>query len=75
MAAASGKVQCFTCDKEKAAYECKGCLRDFCFIHLKEHRQMLSRQLDEIENDHNLFLQTILEEKEHPKKRFINTTN
>ena len=69
MATSTGKTQCFICSKEKSTYKCGGCAKDFCFIHLTEHRQTVSKEFDEIENDRNLFRQLLIEQKEDPKIR------
>ncbi len=50
MAAAARKTRCIICEKEKATSKCSGCLEDFCFNHLAEHRQQLGKRLDELEN-------------------------
>lgn len=68
MAAASGRNQCFTCRKERTAYKCEGCSKFFCFNHLHEHRQQLSKELDEIVINCDLTRQTILEQKNEPQK-------
>ena len=67
MATAPGKTQCFICSKEKSTYTCGGCGKDFCFIHLTEHRQTVSKEFDQIENDRNLFLQSLIERKKDPE--------
>jgi ribosome recycling factor len=76
MTTAIGKTQCITCGKEKATSKCEGCLQNFCLTHLVEHRQQLSRQLDEIEIDRDLFRETlnqgITELQRHPLIQKIN---
>ena len=69
--ATTGKAQCSTCGKERSTYYCRGCLNDFCFNHLIQHRQILSKQLDEIENDRDQFQQTLNERKENPNKHVL----
>jgi hypothetical protein len=39
--------------------KCGGCLKDFCYNHLLEHRQELNKQLDEIEINCDLIRQSI----------------
>ena len=63
MATATTKLQCCICDKERHTYKCGGCAKDFCFNHLTEHRQIINRQFDEIENDHDQFRQALIEQK------------
>jgi septation ring formation regulator EzrA len=77
MATATRKVQCFTCDKAKITYSCKGCSQDFCYDHLTEHRQTFGKQLDEIENDRDEFRHTLihLKEEELEKRPLIRQIN
>lgn len=39
--------------------QCAGCSQNFCYNHIVEHRQQLSAQLDQIEQDRFLFQQTL----------------
>ena len=69
--ATTSKIQCAICAKEKTTYRCGGCSNEFCFHHLTEHRQSIEKQLDEIEYDHDLFRQTIFEQKTSPEKHSL----
>lgn len=71
MATATGKSRCAACEKEKATSKCSGCLRDYCFNHLSEHRQELARQLDEIEVNRDLFYQTLLMQTSDSKRHVV----
>ena len=62
MATSTGRTRCFTCNKEKATSKCAGCLKDFCYNHLGDHRQQLASQLDEIEIHRDLFRQSLNEQ-------------
>jgi DUF438 domain-containing protein len=62
MATAAGRNRCVTCGKDKATLRCGGCLQEFCFNHSADHRQELSRQLDELEVSRDLFRQTLTEQ-------------
>ena len=64
----TGKTQCIVCGKDRASAKCSGCLKDFCYKHLGEHRQELAKQRDEIELERDLFLQSILQQNEDPQK-------
>ncbi|CAF4104651.1 unnamed protein product [Adineta steineri] len=64
---ANNKIQCFTCNKEKITYPCKGCSKEFCLIHLTEHRQILTDELNHITNEYNEFKQRIYEQKQNPE--------
>jgi hypothetical protein len=68
MATSADKAHCTTCGKGRAAYMCVGCSKYFCFQHLGEHHQILEKQLDDIENERNLFCQTLIEQKTDPLK-------
>jgi hypothetical protein len=57
MATEIGSTRCILCDKKKASSKCLGCLQDFCC----NHRQELSKGLDEIEIIHDLVRQTFNE--------------
>jgi chromosome segregation ATPase len=71
MAAGISKSRCVICEKEKATSKCSGCLEDFCFDHLVEHRQQLSQQLDYLENQRNLFQQNLFELKTNSSNQQI----
>ncbi|CAF4010658.1 unnamed protein product [Rotaria sordida] len=64
----SDRGKCFACNKEKLIYSCEGCSKKFCLKDLTEHRQQLSKQFEEIENDRNELHQTIVEQKQDLKK-------
>ncbi|CAF1168243.1 unnamed protein product [Adineta steineri] len=66
MAMAKNKTQCFTCNKNKITYPCKGCSKEFCLNHLTEHQQILNDELNLITNEFNEFKQTINEQKQNP---------
>src|SRR5690348_2978021 len=64
MATATGKARCVICEKEKSTLRCEGCLQTFCYNHVADHRQQLSKQFDEIEVTRDLFRQTLTEQTE-----------
>ena len=57
---------CFICEKEKSTYTCNGCSKQFCRQHLKDHENEL--ELDRIENERNIFRQTLSERIKQPNK-------
>ncbi|CAF0794195.1 unnamed protein product [Adineta steineri] len=65
MAMANNKTLYFTCNEEKITYPCEGCSKEFCLVHLNEHKQILNDQLNHITNDYNEFKQTINEQKQN----------
>ncbi len=71
MAKTTGKARCVHCGKERGAVICAGCLQVFCFNHLNDHRQQLSQQFDEIENNRDLFRQTLNEQINNPLKHSL----
>lgn len=62
----SYKTVCFTCKKEKITYPCQGCSQQFCLIDLPKHRQNLSQELDQIENEYDQFQQNLNEQLSDP---------
>ena len=70
------KTQCASCGKNTATSICAGCSQNFCSKHFTEHRQQLSSQLDQIEQDTDLFQQTLNEHRTNPQKnRLIEQVN
>lgn len=61
MATAGGKAYCVTCKKEKVTFKCGGCSEEFCYKHLGDHQQELSRQFDELEVNRDVFKQSLTE--------------
>jgi chromosome condensin MukBEF ATPase and DNA-binding subunit MukB len=66
MATANNKTRCVVCSKERATLRCAGCLQEFCFTHLADHRQELNKQLEEIEVNRDLFRQSLTQQIEQP---------
>ncbi|CAF1271708.1 unnamed protein product [Adineta steineri] len=67
MAMANNKTQCFTCNKDKITYPCKGCSKEFCFMDLAEHKQILNDELNHTINNYDEFKQRINEQKQNPQ--------
>ncbi|CAF1468011.1 unnamed protein product [Adineta ricciae] len=68
---ATGRTHCVVCGKEKATSKCTGCLNDFCYSHLGQHRQELAKELDEIEVHRDLFQQTLLDRKNNQQNHSL----
>jgi hypothetical protein len=68
MATSTGRNRCVTCRKDRATLRCGGCLQEFCFNHLADHRQELNKQLDEFKVTHDLFRQSLTEQTTDPQK-------
>lgn len=43
----SSKPRCATCKKVLGSFTCRGCSSDFCLQHAGEHRQLLTKKMDE----------------------------
>jgi chromosome segregation ATPase len=71
MATATGKNHCAICGKERRTVLCDGCSQTFCYNHLNDHRQELSKQLDEVEVTRDLFRQTLTEQTSQPRKHSL----
>ncbi|CAF1388789.1 unnamed protein product [Adineta steineri] len=67
MGMTNNKTQCFTCNKEKAIYSCKGCSNRFSFTDLAEQKQLLNEELQHITEDYDQFKQKINEQKQNPQ--------
>jgi DNA helicase IV len=71
MATATSKTHCVKCGKEKATMRCGGCLKEFCFKHLGDHRQDLNKEFDEIEVNRDLFRQSLTQHIEQPNNHTL----
>jgi hypothetical protein len=70
MATTTEKAFCVICQKGNGAFKCTGCSQHFCYSHVRDHRQELTKQLDEIEVNRDIFRQTLTDQttdsKQHP---------
>ena len=71
MATPTNQGACATCNKAKAITKCVGCSQEFCFNHFVEHRQILSKQMDQIEQDRDLFQQTLNQPTTNPHHHLL----
>ncbi|CAF1175229.1 unnamed protein product [Adineta steineri] len=71
MAMTNNKTRCFTCNKEKITYFCKGCSKEFCFMDLAEHHKRLNEELHHIIDDYNAFKERINEQKQNPQNHAL----
>ncbi|CAF1433709.1 unnamed protein product [Adineta steineri] len=71
MAMAKNKTLCFTCNKEKITYPCKGCSKEFCLVDLTQHRQILTKELLHITFEYNKLKQTIHEQTQNPQNDLL----
>jgi phosphomevalonate kinase len=71
MAMANVKTHCTICNDEEDTFECKGCSQIFCYIHLTDHRENINKDFNQIEDDYNLFRETLNDQKNDPEKRSL----
>ncbi|CAF1463859.1 unnamed protein product [Adineta steineri] len=71
MVIANNKTPCFICNEEKITYPCKGCLKEFCFMDLAKHKQILNDELNHIINDYGEFKLSMNEQKQNPQNRSL----
>ncbi|CAF1401825.1 unnamed protein product [Adineta steineri] len=71
MAMANNKTVCFICNEEKITYPCKGCSKEFCFMDLAKHKQILNEELHHITDEYNECKQTINEQKHNPQNHSL----
>lgn len=67
MATSTDIAHCVICDKANSTLRCGGCLQEFCFKHLIDHRKELNQQLEKIEVDRDLFKQSLSEQMKDSK--------
>lgn len=71
MATANNQNQCVSCSKTKTTSICAGCSQNFCSKHFTEHRQELSSQLDQVEQEKDLFQQILHQHRTNPPKNLL----
>jgi hypothetical protein len=67
----STKVLCIICNKGKGIFKCEGCSRIFCSKHSNDHRNELSKQLEEIAVAHDLIQQTLIQQTEDLRQHLL----
>ena len=65
---ANGRAQCVVCNNETSTFICGGCQRNFCRSDLEKHLGILSKQLEEVEHDHNRFREKLNDQKNDLEK-------
>jgi len=71
MATANWKIRCVVCNKKKSTLKCRGCSKDFCYIHWDTHRQKLKIKLAEIENNKDTFKQSFNQYIQQPNNNIL----
>lgn len=62
------KVLCVACNKGKGIFKCEGCSQIFCPKHSIDHRNDLSKQLEEITITYDIVQQTLIQQTEDPRQ-------
>lgn len=57
----SAKAPCATCGKARSVGTCDGCKQKFCESHFTAHRNSLKQQLEAIGEQHNNFINNLIE--------------
>ena len=55
----------------KVQFQCEGCLQLFCYTHLKDHQQLLNKQLEKIEVSRDKFRQTLTQQTSNIKQNSL----
>lgn len=66
MSATTNPICCTICQVRGAAYDCAGCKQTFCLNHLTEHHREFERELNNIQDRRNNFLQLLNEQDQNP---------
>lgn len=54
---------CFYCDEQYDIYQCKGCSKAFCFLHLLNHREENQQNFNQLQNNCNIFRENLNDAK------------
>lgn len=71
MATSNTITKCECCNNEDATYLCRGCSKYFCLDHLKDHKNKIDVDFNNIEHDFNLFRQKLDDQKQDPKNNLF----
>jgi hypothetical protein len=64
MASITGKKSCSICHKGGDVFTCRGCRQAFCAKHVDEHREKLSREVENLAEEHELLRRDLNRENE-----------
>ncbi|CAF4798517.1 unnamed protein product [Rotaria socialis] len=62
------KPLCRICNKARGVFKCDGCSDYFCFQHTGNHRQHVIKQLDHVEEIHNLVQESLAQQSAEPRQ-------
>ncbi|CAF1522034.1 unnamed protein product, partial [Didymodactylos carnosus] len=69
--ATTSKAQCAKCEKNSGILTCDGCLEKFCRRCFNDHRQDLSKQLDNVVYEHDMLKQQLEMPNENDSHRLL----
>ncbi|CAF1341546.1 unnamed protein product [Didymodactylos carnosus] len=69
--AATSKAPCAKCEKNSGITTCDGCLEKFCRRCFNDHRQDLSKELDNVVYEHDMLKQQLETPKENDSHRLL----
>jgi hypothetical protein len=67
----TSKILCIICNKGKGTFKCEGCSKLFCPKHSIDHRNELSKQLEEIEITHDLAYKTLIQQTQNLRQHLL----
>jgi hypothetical protein len=70
-ASTNSKKVCSKCEKGTGAFSCDGCQQSFCLKHVAEHRQELISQMDNVEQEHDIFHEDLLNRTEKQNEHIL----
>ena len=71
MTTVASKVLCAICNKGKGTFKCEGCSKIFCPKHSIDHRNQLSKQLEEIAVDHDLAYKRLIQQTQNLQQHLL----
>ncbi len=70
-ATTNSKKSCSKCEKGTGAFSCDGCRQSFCLKHVAEHRQELISQMDNIEQERDVFHEDLLNQTQKQNEHIL----
>ena len=67
----SSKILCEICNKGKGTFKCEGCTKIYCPKHSIEHRNELSKQLEDIEISHDLTYKILIQQTQNLRQHLL----
>jgi 3-methyladenine DNA glycosylase AlkC len=70
-ASSHSKKICSKCEKSAGSFSCDGCGQSFCLKHVAEHRQEIICQMDNIEQEHDIFHDDLLNQAKKQNEHIL----